>query len=165
MKLCDIGVSPFFKVRTTCSQYCVWHCWLAANLKSEICATLNCIGDIYFLFFYISFYYNNLFSKFFTDLKNMIRSNRDKVRHSCRTFGTSMSHLLLSVKQRLGTGDWEWIWEVVEWLLDVEAGGVGGLTAICKWIHLLRIWRLTFAMCVVLFRSVWLHGIHCRCAL
>ena len=65
MKLRDIEVPPFAKVRTTCSPYCIWHCWLAAKLKSEICATLSYISDIYFHFRYISFYYNNLFLKIF----------------------------------------------------------------------------------------------------
>ena len=54
------------------------------KLKSEICATLNCSGYIYPHFFYIYFYYNNLFLKFFIDLKNIIRSKRAS--------GTSLSH-------------------------------------------------------------------------
>ncbi len=77
MKFCDIETPPFFKVRTTCSPYCVWHCYLAAKLKSEICATLDCIGDIYSNFFYIYFYYNGLFLENFLDLENVIRSKRD----------------------------------------------------------------------------------------
>ena len=49
MKLRDIVALLFFKVRTTCSPYCVWHCYLAAKLKSEICATLIYIDDIFFI--------------------------------------------------------------------------------------------------------------------
>lgn len=43
-KMCQ-GLTPAFITLLVC------HCWLAAKRRSEICATLNYIGDIFFIFF------------------------------------------------------------------------------------------------------------------
>ena len=71
MKLRDIVALLSLRLEQSVHRIVFWHCWLAAKLKSEICATLNCIGDIYFHFRYISFYYNNLFLKIFSGFEKM----------------------------------------------------------------------------------------------